>query len=336
MRILVAGGAGFVGSHVAARLLEKGHQLSIIDNLTSGRAANLDALKANHPDAPLDIRIEDVCALAHFDGPLDAVIHLATPASPLDHLRHPLETLDAGATATRRLLDLAVEKGARFLLASTAGVYGDPWQHPQHESYRGHVDAVGPRSVHEEALRFAEALATAFSRHRGTVVRIARIFNTYGPGMRLDDGRVIPKFIAQALRGKPLTVYGSGLQTRSFCYVNDLVTGLLSLLWSDVEGPINLGAPDEISVLETARLVIRLTGSSSTILHLPPPGDGPDDLCPAIERARVLLGWEPTTPLRRGVAHTVLDYAERLEAGESRDPESDPLPERALGGRATL
>jgi dTDP-glucose 4,6-dehydratase len=234
------------------------------------------------------------------------------------------------------LLDLAQEKGARFLLASTAAVYGDPEQHPLHESYRGHVDPVGPRSVREEAMRFAEAMAMAFSRNRGTVVRIARVFNTYGPGMRLDDGRVIPKFIVQALRGKPLTVYGTGSQTRSFCYVNDLVTGLLALLWSDVEGPVNLGAPDELSVLKMAHLAIRHTGSSSTILHLPPPGEGPDGLCPSIERARVRLGWEPRTTLRQGIANTVLDLAERLEVGESRPLESDRLAERALGGSSTL
>ena len=316
MRILLAGGAGFVGSHLATRLLEQGHQLSIVDNLITGRAANLQALEMNHAGAHLDIRIEDVCALSRFDGPLDAVLHLASPASPVDYLRHPVETLDAGGTATRRLLEIAKAKGARFLLASTSEVYGDPLEHPQHETYWGHVNPVGPRSVYDEAKRFAEAMATAYARHHGTAVRIARIFNTYGPSMRLDDGRIIPTFITQALRGESLTVHGSGSQTRSFCYVDDLVSGLQALLWSDVDGPVNLGAPDEHSVLEMAHYVIQHTNSSSAVLHLPLPTDDPRVRRPSIERARHLLGWEPRTTLQQGIAHTARDLGERLRAGE--------------------
>jgi len=316
VRILLAGGAGFVGSHLAARLLDQGHQLSIVDNLITGRAANLHALETNHAGARLDIRIEDVCALSRFDDPLDAVLHLASPASPVDYLRHPVETLEAGATATRRLLEIARAKSARFLLASTSEVYGDPLEHPQHETYWGHVNPVGPRSVYDEAKRFAEAMATAYARHHGTAVRIACIFNTYGPGMRLDDGRIVPTFISQALRGESITVFGSGSQTRSFCYVDDLVSGLLALLWSDVEGPVNLGAPDEHTVLEMAHYVIQHTNSSSTILHLRLPDDDPRVRRPSIERARLMLGWEPRTTLKQGIAHTVRDLAARLAAGE--------------------
>ena len=316
MRILLAGGAGFVGSHLAMRLLDQGHPLTIVDNLITGRAVNLHALEKRYPGAPLEIRIEDACWLSRVDGPIDAVLHLASPASPVDYLRHPIETLEAGATATRRLLEIASMKGARFLLASTSEVYGDPLEHPQHETYWGHVNPVGPRSVYDEAKRYAEAMAAAFSRHRGTRVRIARIFNTYGPGMRVDDGRIIPTFVSQALRGEPLTVHGSGSQTRSFCYVDDLVSGLLALLWSDVEGPVNLGAPDEHTVLEMAHYVIQHTNSSSTILHLRLPDDDPRVRRPSIERARLMLGWEPRTTLKQGIAHTVRDLAARLAAGE--------------------
>ena len=317
MRILLAGGAGFVGSHLAMRLLEHGHQVTIVDNLITGRAANLHALEARYPGARLEIRIEDACWLSRVEGPVDAVLHLASPASPVDYLRHPIETLEAGATATRRLLEVASAKQARFLLASTSEVYGDPLEHPQRESYWGHVNPVGPRSVYDEAKRYAEAMAAAFARHRGTPVRIARIFNTYGPGMRTDDGRIIPTFVTQALRGEPLTVHGNGSQTRSFCYVSDLVAGLLALLGSDVEGPVNLGAPDEHTVLEMAHYVIAHTGSRSTVLHLRLPEDDPRVRRPSIDRARRLLGWEPRIGLDEGIGHTVRDIAARLESGES-------------------
>jgi len=316
VRILLAGGAGFVGSHLAFHLLDRGHQLVIVDNLITGRAANLRALEARCPRESLEVRIEDACRLAHVDGPLEAVLHLASPASPVDYLRHPIETLEAGATATRRLLEIASAKHARFLLASTSEVYGDPLEHPQHESYWGHVNPVGPRSVYDEAKRYAEAMAAAFARHRGTRVRIARIFNTYGPGMRIDDGRIIPTFITQALSGEPLTVHGSGSQTRSFCYVDDLVAGLVALLGSEVDGPVNLGAPDEHTVLEMAHHVIAHTHSSSTVLHLRLPEDDPRVRRPSIERARRLLGWEPRTTLDEGIAHTVRDIAARLASGE--------------------
>ena len=332
MRLLIAGGAGFVGSHLAVELLSCGHEILIVDNLLTGRAANLHRLERANHGPRLDVRVMDACNLHEVSGPLDAVLHLASPASPIDYLRFPIETLDAGATVTRRLLDVARQKGARFLLASTSEVYGDPLEHPQTESYWGNVNPVGPRSVYDEAKRFAEALASAYAREYGLTVRIARIFNTYGPHMRIDDGRVIPTFISQALRGEPLSVFGEGSQTRSYCYVDDLVSGLEALLWSDAEGPVNLGSPEEFTVLETAQEVIRLTGSRSVVVHRPLPEDDPQLRRPSIDRARKLLGWEPQTTFRHGLARTVEELHTRLHDGERTGRVFEPVVEPSKNG----
>lgn len=316
MRIVLAGGAGFVGSHLASRFLAGGHHVLVVDNLITGRQANLDRLRGSAHGDRLEVCLADACDLTEVAGPVDAVLHLASPASPIDYLRYPIETLDAGSVATRRLLEVARRKSARFLLASTSEVYGDPLEHPQSETYWGNVNPVGPRSVYDEAKRFAEALSTAYARHFGVTVRIARIFNTYGPAMRLGDGRIIPTLVAQALRGEPLSVFGDGQQTRSYCYVGDLVAGLEALLWSDAEEPVNLGTPEEYSVLETARQVLALTGSSSIIRHLPLPQDDPRLRRPSIERAKRVLGWEPRTPFSAGLRRTIDDLATRLDSGE--------------------
>ncbi|HET7250251.1 MAG TPA: UDP-glucuronic acid decarboxylase family protein [Gemmatimonadales bacterium] len=314
MRILVAGGAGFVGSHLCARLLEHGHDVVVVDNFLTGRWRNLEPMRRGPHRAHLEVQLQDVCEPVRVRPPVAAVLHLASPASPVDYLRHPLETLDAGAAGTRNLLALAHRDGARFLLASTSEVYGDPEVHPQPESYWGHVNPVGPRSVYDEAKRYAEAMASAWARHAGVRVRIARIFNTYGPGMRLDDGRVIPSFASQALRGDPLTVHGDGSQTRSYCYVSDLVDGLLRLLWSDVEGPVNLGNPEELTVRETAERIRDAVGSASPIQFHPLPEDDPRLRRPDVTRATTLLGWHPQVPFAEGIARTAADIAGRLAA----------------------
>jgi dTDP-glucose 4,6-dehydratase len=328
MRLLVAGGGGFLGHHLTRRFLSRGHRVLVVDNFITGRWANVTGLKGGPGGRPLEVLCADVSRLPALPGRFDAVIHLASPASPRDYLRWPLPTLEAGSSGTRRLLECARENRARFLLASTSEVYGDPQVHPQPESYWGHVNPVGPRSVYDEAKRFAESLATAFALHAGVVVRIARIFNTYGPGMRLDDGRVIPSFVTQALRGEPLTVQGDGSQTRSFCYVEDLVAGLESLLWSDVEGPVNLGSTEEYTVRETAEKVIALTGSRSRIENRPLPADDPHLRRPDITRARERLGWTPCVPLEQGLTRTVADIAGRLRRGEGSEARSGPDRER--------
>lgn len=318
MRILLAGGGGFVGSHLAARLLIAGHHVVVVDNFLTGRSANLDPLRAMINAKRLDVVVADVCDLPVLDGHFDAILHLASPASPADYLRYPLETLEVGSTGTRNLLELAQSHGARFLLASTSEVYGDPEVHPQPESYWGRVNPVGPRSVYDESKRYAEALVSAYGRHRGLQVRIARIFNTYGPRMRLADGRVIPNFVHQALQGQPLTVYGDGSHTRSYCYVDDLVEGLEALLWSDAKGPMNLGNPEEYSILETAHRVLGITGSQSPIVLKPLPEDDPRVRCPDITRAQELLGWSPRTPFHVGLKRTVDDVVLRIRSDEER------------------
>ncbi len=324
MRILIAGGAGFVGSHLAARLLAEGHDVLVVDNFLTGSHDNVRRLLAGPGAERLELLDHDVCRPFHAGPPLDAVFNLASPASPVDYHRWPLETLQVGADGTRNLLELARRAEARFLLASTSEVYGDPEIHPQPESYWGHVNPVGPRSVYDEAKRYSEALASAYARHIGTTVRIARIFNTYGPGMRLFDGRVIPSFVAQALKGEPIAVHGDGSQTRSYCYVDDLVSGLMRLMWSDVEGPVNLGNPEEYTVLETARIILRLTGSRSAVTHLPLPTDDPRMRRPDIERATSELAWAPRTRFVDGLARTIADIRERLAAGHSPELATRP------------
>lgn len=305
--VLVAGGAGFLGSHLCDRLVGRGDRVVCVDDLSTGRRANI----AHLLDDPAFSLVEaDVTREIPVAGPFDAVCHLASPASPTAYLRRPMETLAAGSEGTRRLLELADAHGARFLLASTSEVYGDPTVHPQTESYRGNVDPVGPRSVYDEAKRFAESLTMASHRTRGTDVAIARIFNTYGPRLAPGDGRVVSNFMVQALATAPLTVYGDGSQTRSLCFVDDEVEGLLALLGSAVAGPVNIGNPDERTVLDLATRVLHVTGSRSEIALRPLPVDDPTRRCPDISLARRALGWEPTVPLDEGLARTA-DYFAR-------------------------
>lgn len=313
-RVAVLGGAGFLGSHLCDRLVARGDAVVCVDDFSTGRRANVAHL-SGHPGFTL---VEaDVSRSVPVEGPLDAVCHLASPASPPDYLARPLATLAVGSEGTRLALELAERNGARFLLASTSEVYGDPAVHPQPESYWGNVNPVGPRSVYDEAKRFAEALTFAHHRERGADVGVVRIFNTYGPRLRPDDGRVVSNFLAQALRGEPLTVYGDGSQTRSLCYVEDEVGGLLAMLDAPVTGPVNIGNPDEHTVLELARTVIELTGSTSTVVHRPLPADDPVRRRPDISLARQLLGWEPTTPLAVGLARTAEALAAEQRLGGS-------------------
>ncbi len=305
-RIVVLGGGGFLGSHLCDHLLGRGDAVVCVDDFSTGRRANVAHLD-DHPGFAL---VEaDVSRGIPVDGPVSAVCNLASPASPPDYLALPLETLAVGSEGTRHGLELARRHDARFLLASTSEVYGDPEVHPQSEGYWGNVNPVGPRSVYDEAKRFAEALTMAHHRRRGTDVAIARIFNTYGPRLRPDDGRVVSNFLLQALRGEPLTVYGDGSQTRSLCYVEDEVRGLVALLDSDLTGPVNIGSPDEYTVLQLARTVIELLGSSSVVEHRPLPTDDPTRRRPDITRARRELGWEPTTSLADGLARTATHLA---------------------------
>ena len=305
-RIAVTGGAGFIGSHLCDRLIGRGDEVVCIDDLSTGRTRNIDQLLGHErfEFVEADIVTTDLVALLG-DGPLDAVMNLASPASPPEFLRRPIETLEVGSTGTRHALDLARATGARFLLASTSEIYGDPLVHPQTESYLGNVDSIGPRGCYDEAKRFAEAMTMAYQRMHDVDVRIVRIFNTYGPRMRPDDGRVVTNFIGQALAGQPLTVQGAGTQTRSFLYVDDQVTGLLALLESDVTTPVNIGYPGEHSMLELAEIVLELTGSTSTIEHLPLPEGDPKVRRPDITLAKSRLGWEPTVDIRDGLARTI-------------------------------
>lgn len=304
MRILITGGAGFLGSHLCDRFLKENHQVIAMDNLITGSVRNIAHL-AGHPHF-MFIR-HDVTNYIYVDGPIDAVLHFASPASPVDYLTYPIQTLKVGALGTHNTLGLALAKKARYLLASTSEVYGDPLEHPQREEYVGNVDAIGPRGVYDEAKRFAEALTMAYHRSRGVDTRIVRIFNTYGPRMRLEDGRVVPNFVAQALRGEPLTVYGDGSQTRSFQYVDDLVEGVYRLLMSDYHEPVNIGTTDEVSILEFAQIVNELAGNTGGIIFKPDKrikGD-PQTRRPDITRARTVLGWEPKVSLRDGLARTI-------------------------------
>jgi dTDP-glucose 4,6-dehydratase len=302
MRAVVTGGAGFLGSHLCRALLDRGWNVTAVDNLSTGRRENLAGLAA----AAFEFLEHDVTEPLDVAGAVDAVLHFASPASPPDYLARPLETLAVGSAGTRHTLELARRHGARYLLASTSEVYGDPLVHPQPEGYWGNVNPVGPRSVYDEAKRFAEATATAYRRTHGVDVKIARIFNTYGPGLRPADGRAIPNFVSQALAGEPLTVYGDGSQTRSFCYVDDEVRGLLALLESAwTGGPVNIGNPEEYTITELARLVLELTGSGSELVYGPLPDNDPVRRRPDITLAGEQLGWKPEVSLPVGLARTV-------------------------------
>src|ERR671934_1002298 len=302
MRAVVTGGAGFLGSHLCDRLLADGWQVLCVDNLVTGSTANIDHLRQNPGFA---FQQHNVSEPIHIDGSVEAVLHFASPASPVDYAQHPIHTLKVGTLGTHNLLGLARAKGARFLLASTSEVYGDPLVHPQPESYWGNVNPVGPRGVYDEAKRFAEAMTMAYHTYHDLDTRIVRIFNTYGPRMRPHDGRVVSNFIVQALTGVPITVYGDGTQTRSFCYVDDEVDGIYRLFTRGDSQPTNIGNPDEYTVRELAEIVVELTGSSAPIVYRDLPQDDPKVRRPDITRARTILGWEPKVPVREGVQRTI-------------------------------
>jgi len=312
---LVTGGAGFLGSHLSDFLLARGHRVLCVDNLETGSLENIRHLREGD-----DFRFEMLDITSHYeiDEPVDFVYHMASPASPIDYARLPLHTLKVGAYGTHNTLGLAKRHRARFLLASTSEVYGDPLVHPQPESYWGNVNPIGPRGVYDEAKRYAEALTMAYLRQQGVNTCIARIFNTSGPKMRPHDGRAIPTFLRQALLGKPLTVFGDGRQTRSFCYVDDLIRGLVLLAESDLHEPVNIGNPAEMSLLELAELILELTGSESEILFEALPVDDPQVRQPDITRARELLGWEPEVDIRDGLARTIEHYRTVLKEPASR------------------
>jgi dTDP-glucose 4,6-dehydratase len=312
VRVVITGVAGFLGSHLSDRFLADGHEVLGVDNFLTGDHANLAHL-AREPR--FDFAEQDVVAGLDADGPVDGVLHLASPASPVDYYEHPIATLDVGSIGTRNALELARERRARFLLASTSEVYGDPLVHPQPEGYWGNVSSVGPRSVYDEAKRFAEALTMAYRRSRRVDTCIARIFNTYGPRMRPSDGRVVSNFVVQALRGEPLTVYGDGSQTRSFTYVTDEVDGLYRLFLHGDGEPTNVGNPGEFTVRELAELVLALTGSASPIVSRPLPEDDPRQRRPDITRARDTLSWEPRVPLSEGLAHTIAYFRDVVNGG---------------------
>jgi dTDP-glucose 4,6-dehydratase len=306
--VVVAGGAGFLGSHLCQALLARGDEVVAVDNLITGSQRNVDAL-LGHP--AFGFQHTDVIEGVAVDGPVDAVMNLASPASPADFALIPIQILQVGSAGTKNLLDLAAAKGARFFQASTSEVYGDPEVHPQVEGYWGHVNPVGPRSVYDEAKRFGEALTMAYHRTYGLDVRLVRIFNTYGPHMRPDDGRVVSNFINQALIGKPLTIYGQGMQTRSFCYVTDEVAGFLTVLDSDYVGPVNVGNPAEFTVLDLARLVLEITGSASELEFVDLPEDDPTQRCPDIALVQS-LGWSPQVGLRQGIEQTATWFQAQL------------------------
>ncbi len=305
-RAFITGGAGFVGSHLCDRLLAEGWEVICVDSLLTGNLDNLSSALSNPRFSFVEANVSEGISV---NGPVDWVLHLACPASPRDYLAYPIETLKVGALGTLQCLELARARGAGLLLTSTSEVYGDPQVHPQPESYWGNVNPVGPRSVYDEAKRYAEALTMAYHRFHNLPVRIVRIFNTYGPRMRMNDGRAVPTFIAQATRGDPITVHGDGYQTRSLCYVDDLVEGIWRFLAADTTGPLNLGSQEEVTVLQLADLVRTLTGSRSEIVFAQRPTDDPQVRCPDITLARNVLGWEPTTALREGLARTIRSSA---------------------------
>ncbi len=300
--ILITGGAGFIGSHLCPLFLNQGHRVICVDNLITGNKENMASLLSNEKFSFVS---HDVSKHIEITEPVDFVLHFASPASPVDYHRYPIQTLKVGSLGTHNALGLAKAKKAVFLLASTSEVYGDPLIHPQHEDYWGNVNPVGPRGVYDEAKRFAEAITLAYHRTHGMDVKIVRIFNTYGPRMRQNDGRAIPNFIGQALAGEPITVFGDGSQTRSFCYIDDLVAGIHKLLFSDFHQPVNLGNPKEMNVLDLARFVIELTGSKSRVEFRSLPQDDPKVRQPDISRARKVLGWEPKVDVRQGLVKTI-------------------------------
>ena len=301
-RSLVTGGAGFLGSHLCDRLLADGHEVVAMDNLLTGEINNIEHLFANEQFKFVKY---DVTNYIHVEGPIDFIYHFASPASPIDYLEYPIQTLKVGSLGTQKALGLAKEKGAVFTMASTSECYGDPLEHPQNEDYWGNVNPVGPRGVYDEAKRFSEAMTMAYHRYHNVATRIVRIFNTYGPRMRLNDGRALPTFMQQALRGEDITVFGDGSQTRSFCYVDDLIEGIVRLSRSDYAMPVNIGNPHEITIRQFADKVVELTGSRSTIANRPLPVDDPKVRQPDITRARELLGWEPQVDLDTGLRRTL-------------------------------
>ncbi|MHB2026119.1 MAG: UDP-glucuronic acid decarboxylase family protein [Elusimicrobiota bacterium] len=308
MRIVITGGAGFLGSHLCEHFLAQGHGVVAIDNLLTGRLDNISRLFQTQN---FQFIKHDVTNYIHVPGTVNAVLHFASPASPEDYAQYPIPTLKVGALGTHKALGLAKDKKASFMLASTSEIYGDPLVNPQKESYWGNVNPIGPRGVYDEAKRFAEAMAMAYHRYHGLQVRIIRIFNTYGPRMRKNDGRAVPNFITQALKGKPITVYGRGNQTRSLCYVSDLVRGIDKLLFSRINSPVNIGNPQELSVLDIAKAIKRLAGSNSKIIHKPLPEDDPKVRRPDISVARKILGWRPQIALEEGLRTTIADFRSR-------------------------
>ncbi|MCC7576079.1 MAG: SDR family oxidoreductase [Methanomethylovorans sp.] len=305
MKVIVTGGAGFLGSHLCEHLLKKGHHVICIDNFATGDTRNIEHINSEK----FRYLKHDVTKPIYFGDKIDYIFHLASPASPVTYLELPIQTLKVGALGTYNMLGLAKEQGARFLLASTSEVYGDPLVNPQPENYWGNVNPIGPRGVYDEAKRYAEAITMAYHNHHGVDTRIARIFNTYGPRMRAGDGRVVPNFIDQALKNEVITVYGDGSQTRSFCYVSDLIEGIYRLMMSDFVEPVNLGNPDEMSVLEFAGMIIRIIGSNSKIVFTDLPVDDPKVRRPDIRRAKEVLGWEPVVDLREGLEHTIKSFS---------------------------
>ncbi len=318
---MVTGGAGFLGSHLSDALIRAGTNVVVLDNLSTGSEANLARLSGHERFRFVH---QDVTEYLFVPGDVDAVLHFASPASPVDYLQLPIQTLKVGALGTHNALGLALAKDARFMLASTSEVYGDPQVHPQPEGYWGHVNPIGPRGVYDEAKRYAEAMAFAYHRTHGVEIRIPRIFNTYGPGMRLGDGRAVPTFVAQAFADEPLSVHGDGTQTRSLCYVDDLVAGLLALLTSDTVGPVNLGSPDEVTIIELAETIIELTGSSSVIQHLPRPEDDPQVRRPDTTLANGALDWRAQVGLRDGLSRTIDWFRSSRETEHLTDPQWAP------------
>ena len=307
-RTVVTGGAGFIGSHVCERLLAEGHEVICVDNLVTGCLENVAHLR----ERKFDLIKHDITKQMEIEGPLDYVLHLASPASPVDFLNMPIQTLKVGALGTHKALGLAKAKETRFLLASTSECYGDPLVHPQHEDYWGNVNPVGPRGVYDEAKRFAEAITMAYHRYHGVDTRIVRIFNTFGPGMRMNDGRAVPTFITQALRNEDLTIFGDGSQTRSFGYITDLIDGIDRLMRSDLHTPVNIGNPEEMTVREIAQTIVELTGSTSSLVFRPLPQDDPKVRKPDISKARTQLGWMPSVSIKEGLRRTIDWFRRRL------------------------